>query len=118
MHSGIISLHKATPSLSVSELDAAVERLSRALSPVAIYVFGSQAEEQPTRASDLDLLVVMRDDPPEAIELCRRGYDGLRGIDLPIELHIWGEATFERWAIVPASLPHVVKTRGRLLYAA
>jgi len=48
-------------------LRALVERLSRALHPRAIYLFGSRAEGRARPDSDFDLLVVFDDDAPEAL---------------------------------------------------
>lgn len=100
------------------QVDEIVRRIVREFSPRAIYLFGSHTYGQPTAESDLDVLVVVPTDPPPVTELSQRGYATLRDLSTPVELHFWGESTFTRWATVPASLPHIVKSRGRLLYAA
>jgi predicted nucleotidyltransferase len=103
---------------SASQVDVIVRRIVQEFAPSAIYLFGSYAYGQPDADSDLDVLVVVPTDPPPVTEFSQRGYTALRDLNTPVELHFWGERTFTRWATVPASLPHVVKSRGRLLYAA
>jgi predicted nucleotidyltransferase len=100
------------------DLIEVVRRLKSEFSPRAIHLFGSHVDGTPHADSDIDLLLIVPDDPPPVIELCQRGYASLRDLDLPVELHFWGEATFERWSTVPASLPFAVKQRGRVLHAA
>jgi uncharacterized protein len=93
-------------------------RLVDALAPRAVYVFGSHVYGTPTADSDIDVLVAVDDAELAREDQDERGYRALRGLFLPIELHIVGLQQFKQRAVVPASLEHEVCTKGRLLYAA
>jgi predicted nucleotidyltransferase len=103
--------------IAEEQLTEIVRRLVAALSPRAIYLFGSQLYGTPTRDSDIDIMVVV-DDPTPGVELHQRGYECLRGLGLPVELHICGSARFNSWAQVVGTLQREIKQKGRLLYAA
>jgi predicted nucleotidyltransferase len=50
------------------QLNLAVQRLREALSPIAIYFFGSYAYGTPAPHSDIDLLVIVEDSPLDACD--------------------------------------------------
>ncbi|MEW6249623.1 MAG: nucleotidyltransferase domain-containing protein [Planctomycetota bacterium] len=95
-----------------------VSRLTSALAPRAIYLFGSHAYGTPTPDSDVDLMIAVDEAELARDDTDERGYRALRGLFLPIELHIVGMQQFQRRAAVPASFEHEVRTKGKLLYAA
>ncbi|MFN0135152.1 MAG: nucleotidyltransferase domain-containing protein [Phycisphaerae bacterium] len=98
------------------EFQAVIDRLIHQFSPTQIYLFGSHAYGQPTIDSDVDVLVVV-DRPCSEIVAChRRGYDALRGVRLPIELHFCTRDRFERFGGLTASVYHEIRNRGRLLH--
>jgi predicted nucleotidyltransferase len=94
-----------------------VSRLVTALSPRAIYLFGSQLSGLAHRDSDVDIMVLMEDVMP-GVELHKRGYACLRGLGLPVELHFSSRERFERFAEVVGSLSREIHRKGVLLYAA
>lgn len=104
--------------LNQQQLGEIVRRLVEALSPRRIYLFGSQLYGEPTRDSDVDLLILLDDDELLSEDQDERGYRCLRGLFLPIELHFHGERQFERRATVACGFEHEVISKGRLLYAA
>ena len=104
--------------LTEETLAEITRRLVAALSPRAIYLFGSHLYGTPHADSDVDLLVAVSEAELAQDDLDERGYRALRGLFLPIELHIVGRRQFERRAATPASFEHEVSTKGRLLYAA
>lgn len=110
------------PILSDSELDEAlneiVRRLRDALSPVAIYFFGSYAYGDPQRHSDIDLLVVVEDSPLTAYARDAQAYRALRGLGIPKDVLVYTRAEFEERSALPVSFERTVKTKGRLVYAA
>lgn len=110
------------PILSDSELEAAlneiVRRLREALSPVAIYFFGSYAYGDPQRHSDIDLLVVVEDSPLSAFKRDAVAFRALRGIRLPIDVQVYTRAEFDQRSALPVSFERTVKKRGKLVYAA
>ena len=110
------------PVLSPAELEEKLEeivpRLRGALSPVAIYFFGSYAYGAPRPDSDIDLLVVIEDGDDSPYQRDAIAYRALRGIRLPIEVQVYTRKEFESRAALPVSFERTVKRKGRLLYAA
>lgn len=104
-------------SLSKDQLAEIVRRLVAALSPRSIYLFGSHAGGLPRTDSDIDIMVII-EEKPTTIEHHQQGYASLRGIGLPVELHITPRSRFERFSEVIGSLPHEILRKGILIYAA
>ena len=97
-------------------LDEIKRRLVEEFRPVKIYLFGSHAWGRPTKASDVDLfLVVDRLDRPRG-ELLRRAYHCVSDLRVPAEFVVKTEDEMTRFAAVPASLAHKILERGVLLY--
>ncbi len=103
--------------LSEDQLGEVVRRLVEAVAPRAVYLFGSQLYGAPTRDSDIDIMVLV-DDEPVGIELHQKGYACLRGLGLPVELHFCDTARFNAWGQVVGTLQREIQRKGRLLYAA
>ena len=108
----------ATNRISHEQLDKIVGRLVDALSPRRIILFGSHRYGQPTRDSDVDVMIIVGNDEFDRFEFSRRGYAALRGSLLPVELHFRTVSAFERRATVPASFEHELDQNGRVVYAA
>lgn len=110
------------PQLSPAELrqslDLIVARLRTALSPVAIYLFGSYAYGTHGRHSDIDLLVVVEDSTLDAYERDALAYASLAGIRVPIDVQVYTRAEFDERATLRVSFERTVRTKGKLLYAA
>lgn len=100
------------------KLDAIVERLRTAFSPIAIYLFGSYVYGTPNRHSDLDLLVVVEDSPMSPYQRDALAYRALRGIGVAKDVQVYTRAEFEDRAALPVSFERTVKQKGKLLYAA
>ena len=99
-------------------LDEIVRRLVDALHPVGIYLFGSHAGGEPTKDSDVDLLVVVeRAEEPKA-ELEHRGRMSLWGLCVPVDLIVCTVADMDKWSGVPCNLLHTVAEKGQLVYGA
>lgn len=110
--------HPAAFRVEQRVLDEIVNRLVTALSPLEVYLFGSQLYGSPNRDSDIDVFIVVPDGSPNGVELARRGYACLRGLGLPVELHFATRTRFERFSVVIGSLHREVRQRGKVLYAA
>lgn len=105
-------------SITSEVLALLVRRLRDALAPRAIYLFGSHAYGHPHAGSDVDVLVVLRDESFSTWDAAKRGYGAVDGLGLLVELHFtWPERLRER-AGVPGSFEHEIVSKGRLLYAA
>ena len=99
-------------------LAEAVKRLRETFSPVAIYLFGSYAYGTPESGSDLDLLVVVEDDPRNAYDRDAAAYLAVRGIRMPMDLLVYTRKEFEQRAALPVSFERIVRRKGKVIYAA
>ncbi len=99
-------------------LAEAVRRLREVFSPIAIYLFGSYAYGTPGRGSDIDLLVVVEDDPRNAYERDAAAYEALGNLGMPKDVMVYTRAEFEARSALPVSFERTVKRKGRLIYAA
>lgn len=100
-----------------AKLDEIVARLRAALSPIAIYVFGSYVYGAPGPHSDLDLLVVVEDSPLSVFQRDALAYRALRGIGVPKDVMVYTRAEFEQRAGLPVSFERTVCQKGKLFYA-
>lgn len=99
-------------------LSEAVARLRAALSPVAIYLYGSYAYGTPGPQSDLDLLVVVAESKLSIFERDATAYRALGDIRFPIDVQVYTKAEFEARAALRVSFERTVKQKGKLLHAA
>ena len=110
------------PVLDAKQLEAhltqAVQRLRAALSPIAIYFFGSYLYGTPRQDSDLDLLVVVDNSPLLAFDRDAAAYRALGDLPFPIDVQVYTREEFEHRAALPVSFERTVKRRGKLVYAA
>lgn len=95
-----------------------VSRLQAALSPQAIYFFGSYADGTPEPHSDIDLLVVVDKSPLSPYQRDALAYRALRGLGVPKDVLVYTRAEFEERSALPVSFERTVKTKGKLVYAA
>lgn len=110
------------PVLTPEEFDQkvaeAVRRLRDALSPVAIYLFGSYAYGNPGPGSDLDLLVIVEDSPLSPYQRDALAYRALGRIPFPIDVQVYTESEFAERSTLPVSFERTVRNKGRVIYAA
>jgi predicted nucleotidyltransferase len=104
--------------LSPDLLDEIVGRLTRALHPTMIYLFGSHAHGNADRQSDVDLLVVVPDTDVSHRELARCGRRSLWGMQIPFDLIVCSTSEIEKWSPVRCNLIHTVVQKGQLIYEA
>lgn len=87
------------PLLAPDQLDETlhdvVDRLRAALSPSAIYFFGSYLYGNPTRHSDLDLLVVVESSHLDPYSRDALAIRALRGIPVPIDVQVYTREEFD-----------------------
>jgi len=95
-----------------------IRRLCEALTPEAIYLYGSCAYGQPGPHSELDLLVVVASSPLGFYERTAEAYRALRRIGVPIDVQVYTREEFDGRASLPVSFERTVREKGRLLYAA
>lgn len=110
------------PFLSQPELDATLaeitSRLRAALSPSAIYLFGSYAYGTTNRHSDIDLLVIVDESPLGAYQRDALAYRALIGVPVPIDVQVYTRAEFDERSALRVSFERTVKNKGKLVYAA
>jgi predicted nucleotidyltransferase len=97
-------------------LEQIVRRLVEGLQPEQIILFGSYAYGQPTKGSDLDIMIIVSGSPDPPHRRDQKAYRCLRGITSPTDLMVLTRDEFERQARVPTSLARLVKERGKVLY--
>ncbi len=102
--------------LDTALLDEATRRLVAEFHPDQIILFGSCAWGAPTGDSDIDVFVIIRASDAPSHELAARGYRALRGLSLPVEVHVRTRSEFDRSRHVPASLERQIAEEGRRLY--
>lgn len=96
-------------------IQAMAGKIAELFQPEKIILFGSHAYGQPTRDSDVDLLVVMRTDAPSHKRAApiRRA---LRGMGLPKDIVVRTPEEFERYRDVVGTIVYPAAHRGRVLY--
>lgn len=99
-------------------LGVAVSRLREALTPRAIYLYGSHAYGTPGPSSDIDLLVVVDDHGLTPIERDALAYRALGDIEVPIDVQVYTQQEFAERSALSISFERTVKLKGRLLHAA
>lgn len=108
--------------LSAGELQAklaeAAKRLSAALSPEAIYPYGSHVYGTPDRHSDLDLLVILADSNEGPYTRDVRAYRALAGLGVPKDVQVYTCREFEQRAALRVSFDRTVKMKGKLVHVA
>lgn len=96
----------------------AIERLRCALSPLAIYLYGSYVYGSPRPNSDIDLLVVVEQGPLSAFERDAIAYRALGDIPFPIDVQVYTKAEFDERSALTVSFERTVKLKGKLVHAA
>jgi len=93
-----------------------VDAIVAALSPVAIWLFGSRAEHRERVDSDWDLLVVLPDgtSPADLDPIAAWRRFGRLGV--PVDIVPCTLSEFEEERMEPDSLPAAAWKRGRCLY--
>ncbi len=101
-----------------SVLRDAAARLRAEFGPCRVYLFGSYAYGHPGPDSDLDFMVVVRDNGEGTYALTVRAIHALSGLGPPKDVLVRTESEFQRRAGWLSSLEREVSTKGRLLHAA
>lgn len=100
------------------ELASMLERLVQAFEPERIFVFGSQARQEATPDSDVDVLVVVGHSDEPRFRRGQTAYAVLGPHMTPVDILVVTRAEFDRVLDVPSSLSATVLREGKSLYAA
>jgi uncharacterized protein len=104
--------------VSRKEIRQAAKVLVKAYKPKAIYLFGSYAWGTPTKDSDVDFFIVLRDEAEMAWDAFRIATFAFDEADVafPTDVLVDKEQTFESRAEHPSSLEFKIKKDGIKLY--
>jgi predicted nucleotidyltransferase len=95
-----------------------VRRLVEYFQPEQVYLFGSAARGETHARSDLDFLVVVRDDAPRRLLMSGKEYEKLSGIPLAVDVVPMRRCEFEARKGWLMSIPALALREGRLVYDA
>ena len=98
------------------KLDEVVSRLVKTFSPEKVILFGSHAWGNPHTDSDIDLLVVLKNDDTPPTRRAAKAYRSLRGLALPVEIIVSTIEELKRNLSVPTSLTRKIFEQGKVLY--
>jgi predicted nucleotidyltransferase len=105
------------PPVSEEILDAVVERITEAVHPTRIILFGSAARGEMGADSDLDLLVVMPDGTHRR-QTAQTIYRCLAGLGMAKDVVVVTEADVRDYAGNPSLVLHPALREGREIYVA
>ena len=91
-------------------------RITEAIHPQKIILFGSWARGERDPHSDIDLLIIQESTlpRPQRYAQVRRLFWGM---GLPMDILVYTPEEFARYQSVPGSFTHTVAHEGRVLYA-
>ena len=96
-------------------IDGIVERVVNAAQPQKVILFGSAARGDMDRHSDLDFLVIIRDDE-DLNEVEERIYTGLRGKEVPVDVIVASTSTIARYKNSHALVYKPALREGKVMY--
>ncbi len=93
-----------------------IGRIADALSPDAIYLFGSRALGDPRADSDYDVLVVVPDDTPAERLRPEDTYQLARDVRIAADIVTCRKSGFDRWRDEVGTLSYEAAHFGKLVY--
>lgn len=101
--------------ISEETLQELVTRLSDAMKPQKIVLFGSASRGNWEQARDLDLLVIQETELP----MHERIMEALRAIEplpCPVDVLVYTPEEWERWRTIPGTIHRIADRTGRIIY--
>ena len=102
--------------IHTEKLDEIIRRLVAEFSPEKIILFGSHAWGQPHPDSDIDMLVVVKEDTTRPSLRASRAYKCMRGLRVPVEIIVSAENELKRFQNVKTSLVNKIMTQGKVIW--
>jgi predicted nucleotidyltransferase len=97
-------------------LKEVVKRIVDTVNPLKIILFGSYAYGEPKRGSDIDILVVMRNDIKSRREIASEIYGSLCGILIPKDIVVATLDDINNWKNVPHAFITKIVKKGKVIY--
>ncbi|MFZ2653238.1 MAG: nucleotidyltransferase domain-containing protein [Burkholderiaceae bacterium] len=97
-------------------LSEITRRLVATYHPEQIVLFGSHAWGEPTRDSDVDLLVVVAESSEPTYRRASAGYRSLFGLGVPCDVWVRTREEVQREASLPTTLTHKILREGKVLH--
>ena len=97
-------------------LKEVVRRIVSAVDPIKIILFGSHAYGVSKKGSDLDIMVVVKDDVESCRKVASEVYGALCGLLIPKDVVVVRLKDIEEWKDVPQAFITKVIKKGRVLY--
>ena len=91
------------------------EKIVKAINPEKIILFGSYAQGNPTKESDIDLLVIKDDNLPK-IQRNRMVRSFLKDFTLPVDVIVKSSQEFEMFKDIIGTVVYAANKYGRVLY--
>ena len=102
--------------ITQEKVDETVARIVQKFSPRRVILFGSFARGQSDRNSDLDLLVVMRQEVENPRRESVRIRRELRGISMPMDILVVSESRLQALADAPGLIYREALRNGKVVY--
>ena len=99
-------------------LQEIIRKISTALNPEKIFLFGSRSKGTENSASDYDIAVLMPATPSEKPSLMDKGHQALWGVSASVDIVIIDSAEFMEFHDVPNTMPSIVMNEGVELHVA
>ena len=98
--------------IAAEQINAVVERIVSSVHPEKIILFGSYANGQPTKDSDLDLLIIKESEIPK-IERNRRVRRLLKEFYFPVDIFIKSPQEYDRYKDVVGTVVYSADKYGK-----
>lgn len=103
--------------LSTTELQSVSDKIVASMNPEKIIVFGSYAKGTPTKDSDLDLLIIVKESKlPRHHRTRKVRMELLDSMSVPKDIIVYTQSEFDNWVGVKHSFIQEVILTGKTLY--
>lgn len=103
-------------SITPEKIEAAIRRIVSVAQPRKVILFGSVVAGRPHLHSDLDILVVTKDEVASRREESVRIRRALRGISMPMDILVIPEKRLEELADTPGLVYREAVQHGKVVY--
>jgi predicted nucleotidyltransferase len=107
---------QASWTITPEKIDAAIKRIVSVAHPRKVILFGSVVAGKPDIQSDVDILVVTRDEIESSREESVRIRRALRGITMPMDILVIPEKRLQELADQPGLVYREAIRHGRVVY--